>query len=375
MKKRFALLLALCFVMSALCVPVFANADSEPFVEGEAAGEYDGSIFAAGRETGSSANIRGLLLTAGYTVTANGRSEYALAAGYDVELAGEVENDAFTAGNDIRVSGIVARDLFAGGRYVKISGEVGRNAYVAANTVLIDGAVKGELFVSAENIIIDDAAEVGALHFNAGANVSAPADILSSADTYESETETETETAEITVVEVPAESFGRKLANALISFLGVAALAFVMLWLTPLWEKLDAKYYGVSFGEYAKAFGIGFAVLAALPLAAVILLITRIGVRLAIVLLFAYAAALAASPVFISFFVGSVIWRRAFNKPANYFAELPIGALVWRVAVSVPVLGFAVTLISAALGLGVITLLLGKKKPQSLPTPEQTAAE
>lgn len=373
MKKRFALLLALCFVMSALCVPVFANADNEPFVEGEAAGEYDGSIFAAGREAVSSANVRGLLLTAGYTVTANGRSEYALAAGYDVELAGEVENDAFTAGNDVRVSGIVARDLFAGGRYVKISGEVGRNAYVAANTVLIDGAVKGELFVSAENIIIDDAAEVGALHFNAGANVSAPADILSSADTYE--TETETESAEITIVEVPAESLGRKLANALISFLGVAALAFVLLWLTPLWEKLDAKYYGVSFGEYAKAFGIGFAVLAALPLAAVILLITRIGVRLAVVLLFAYAAALAASPVFISFFVGSVIWRRAFNKPANYFAELPIGALVWRVAVSVPVLGFAVTLISAALGLGVITLLLGKRKPQSLPAPEQTAAE
>lgn len=371
MKKRFALLLAVCFVVSALCVPAFANADSEPFVEGEAAGEYDGSIFAAGREAGSSANIRGLLLTAGYTVTANGRSEYALAAGYDVELAGEVENDAFTAGNDVRVSGIVTRDLFAGGRYVKISGEVGRNAYVAANTVLIDGAVKGELFVSAENIIIDDAAEVGALHFNAGANVSAPADILSSADTYEAETET----AEITVVEVPAESFGRKLANALISFLGVAALAFVLLWLTPLWEKLDAKYYGVPFGEYAKAFGIGFAVLAALPLAAVILLITRIGVRIAIVLLFAYAAALAVSPVFISFFVGSVIWRRAFNKPANYFAELPIGALVWRVAASVPVLGFAVTLISAALGLGVITLLLGKRKPQSFPASEQTAAE
>ena len=62
----------------------------------------------------------------------------------------------------------------------------------------------------------------------------------------------------------------------MLSYLGAAAVAFALLWLTPMWEKLDSKYYGAACGDYARAFGIGFAVLAVLPVAAVLLMITRI---------------------------------------------------------------------------------------------------
>lgn len=117
--------------------------------------------------------------------------------------------------------------------------------------------------------------------------------------------------------------------------------------------------------------------LVALPVAAVILMITRIGIRVSLALLFVYAAAIAVSPVFISFFVGALIWRRGFKKDANLFVELPVGALVWRAALFIPGLGFAVGLVASSLGLGVITLLLGKGKTQNVPAlePAETAGE
>lgn len=145
-----------------------------------------------------------------------------------------------------------------------------------------------------------------------------------------------------------------------LSFAGVLLLAFVLLWLTPLWETVDRKYYGAPFGRYAKAFGIGFAVLAGVPLAAILLFISNVGVRLALIVLFLYAAAIIAAPVFLGFFLGALLWRGAMKKAPCYYAELAIGILVWRVAASVPGLSFAVGLVSVPLGLGVVTLLLGK---------------
>ena len=47
--------------------------------------------------------------------------------------------------------------------------------------------------------------------------------------------------------------------------------------------------------------GIGFAVLAGVPLAAILLFISNVGVRLALIVLFLYAAVLSASPVFLGF--------------------------------------------------------------------------
>ena len=159
-------------------------------------------------------------------------------------------------------------------------------------------------------------------------------------------------------------------------FLGcVLLLAFVLLWLTPLWETVDRKYYGAPFGRYAKAFGIGFAVLAGVPLAAILLFISNVGVRLALIVLFLYAAAIIAAPVFLGFFLGALLWRGAMKKAPCYYAELAIGILVWRVAASVPGLSFAVGLVSVPLGLGVVTLLLGKGAAKPSPKAETACEE
>ena len=54
--------------------------------------------------------------------------------------------------------------------------------------------------------------------------------------------------------------------------------------------------------------------LAGLPVAAILLMLTRVGLRLAFVLLFVYVAAIIAAPVFLGFFLGMLIWRGALKK-------------------------------------------------------------
>ena len=75
------------------------------------------------------------------------------------------------------------------------------------------------------------------------------------------------------------------------------------------------------FSRYAKAFGIGFAVLAKVPLAAILLFISNVGVRLALIVLFLYAAAIIALNV-PGFFLGALLWRGATKKAPCYYAEL-----------------------------------------------------
>ena len=360
-KKLVSLFLSL-LLATALAVPACA-AFEDVFADGSADGTRDGSLFLSGETVQSSAAVNGVLLAAGRTVGVDGTGAYVMAAGYEVTLGGTAENDAFLAGYSISVNGAAQRDVF---------GTVGRDLYAAANTVTITGSVGGDVYVSAESVIIGDGAEIGGrLHCNASALRSVPDGIADNAELYD-----DPASGDVNVnITVSEPSIGSIVLRKALSFAGVLLLAYVLLWLTPLWETVDRKYYGAPFGRYAKAFGIGFAMLAGVPLAAILLFISNVGMRLALIVLFLYAAAIIAAPVFLGFFLGALLWRGAMKKAPCYYAELAIGILVWRVAASVPGLSFAVGLVSVPLGLGVVTLLLGKGAAKPSPKAETACEE
>ena len=358
---------------SALASPAFA-AGADMFADTTAEGTHEGSLFVAGQNVDSRADVHGVLLAAGYDVRTGGKSEYVMAAGSTTEFFGAAENDVFLAGNTVVVTGSAARDVFAAANTFTLSGSAGRGAYIAADTVKISGSIGGDAYINANKIVITDGAFIGGrLHCNSSASVSGAGAAAVKVERYESASRSGG--SEAVLAAMDRANFGRKVISRVISFLGVTALAFVLLWLTPLWETVDRKYYGAPFGRYAKAFGIGFAVLAGVPLAAILLFISNVGVRLALIVLFLYAAVLIASPVFLGFFLGALLWRRAMKKEPCYYAELAIGILVWRVAASVPGLSFAVGLVSVPLGLGVVTLLLGKGAAKLSPKAETACEE
>lgn len=360
MKKTTAWILALGIICALIAVSVPALAAT--VIDDYAEGDVDASVFLAGQNTENNANIQGLLCSAGYKVSSTGASEYLIAAGYDITVGGAAVKDAVLAGCNIEVSGNIGRDVYAVGKNISISGTIGRNAKLAADSVSINGTVLGDLDITAGTILISENAVIsGNLRYNSDADIVAPETTLQDAEIYEPDAaDTETEFYD----ERPSATdlFLDAIKGIVFSYVGVLAVAFLLLWLTPLWETVDKKYESVSFGKYAAAFGIGFAVLVALPLVSLILMVTGFGLRLGLMLLMLYFAAIAVSPVFISFILGKLLWRKAFKKSACYPAELAVGVLAWRILASVPLLSFLVGFISLPFGIGVLVLLLGKKK-------------
>ena len=396
-KKLFSLLLVLVLALSLAPVAFgeFVFSDEQ----GKLTGEVDATAFVAAENPESSADIRGILFEAGKSVSTNGSSEYAFVAGNTVNFAGTNSNDAFVGGNMVVFSGECGRDLAIAGNAVQISGSVGRDLMAGGRSVAITGSVGGNVTLSAQEITIADSAEIGGrLRYNSSAKITGPSDLLAAAEVYQdnknqsgdnaaqpessanqtadSENQTgntgdnNTQQSSSVVPTVPGKKtspFLSKLKSKIFTFVGVLLIAYFFLWLTPLWEKLDAKYTGKSFGTFAKAFGIGLAVLAALPLASIILMVSGVGMRPAWVLILVVNAVLLAAPIFLGFFLGSLLWRKALKKDRNYWAELPIGLALWAILTLIPRVGFLVKLITACLGVGVVTLLLGKNKRAAKP--------
>lgn len=331
-RKLFAILTAVCLLGSlTLCV------GAAGFYGDSITGKQESSVFASGYSVTSSADIDGIAFLAGESVLSTGNAEYIAAAARTVSLEGGVQKDAFLAGQELSVAGDVGRDLFAAGQSLIVSGDVGGTLYGAAETIVIRGHIQGDAFLSAGSIVMDaDSSVGGKLHYPSGAKISGNEAILSQAVVEETEPE-ETESR--------SSGFGASLAEKLVSFAGLAVVALVLLWLTPLWETVDRRYTGKPFSKYAAAFGIGAAVTVGLPLAAVILMITRVGLRLAFLLLTVYIAAMIAACIFAAFFVGVLLWRKVLKKAPKLWAELLIGAAAWTILSCIPVIsglaGFA----------------------------------
>lgn len=414
MKQRKKLL---CLLLVLLLAASLAPAAFAEFIfsgdEQNIIGEYDSTVFLAGENPNSAADVKGILFEAGNTVTSAGFSEYAFVAGNTVSFTGENSGDAFVGGNAVSFSGSCGRDLAIAGNSVDIRGSVGRDLLAGGRSVSISGHVGGDVTLAAEEIRISDNAEIeGILRYNSSAKISAPADLLAAAVVYEdnqgsqdiqsilgtqdapatqdaqdvqdtqdaqdAQNSSEDSGANVPAPEAPKPKSSpvlAKLKSTVFKLIGLLLIAYFFLWLTPLWEKVDADYTGKPFGTYAKAFGIGLAVLAALPLASIILFVSGVGVRPALVLIFVVVAALIAAPVFLGFFLGVLLWRKALKKDRNYWAELAIGLVCWAILAAVPGIRVAVKMVAGCLGVGVPACMLGKKKTAAPPAVQAAAVE
>jgi len=367
----FCVLLALLLILT-LAPAAFAEVE---FAGDSISGEHDATVFLAGSDPVSTATVKGILFGAGNTVSAGGESEYAFLAGNNVALNGDCSRDAFIAGNNVGFAGNVARDLYAAGNLLTFHGTIGRDFYAGGKMISLGGEIGGDVYLDASEIqLADDLKIGGSLRYNASANITGPKELISGAEVFEdTHAESESDSAVSVSVDTQRSSPLSKLKSRIFGAVGLLLIAYFFLWLTPLWEKIDSDYTGADFGKYAAAFGIGLGVLLALPIAAIILMITGIGLRPAFVLLCVYIAALIASPIFLGFILGSLLWRKAFKQQRNYWAELAIGIVLLRLVTLLPYVPFFVTLVSAAFGLGCVARLLGKKRTEVPALPEQGA--
>lgn len=277
-------------------------------------------VFADGSADGTR---DGSLFLSGETVRSSAAvNGVLLAAGRIVGVNGTGAY-VMAAGYEVTLGGTAENDAFLAGYSIGVSGTAQRDVFAAGQSITVNGTVGRDLYAAANTVTITGS--VGG-------------------DVYVS--------AENVVIGDGAKIGGRLHCNA-------SALRSVPDGIADNAELYDEPESGD----------------AGVPLAAILLFISNVGVRLALIVLFLYAAVLIASPVFLGFFLGALLWRGAMKKAPCYYAELAIGILVWCVAASVPGLSFAVGLVSVPLGLGVVTLLLGKGAAKPSPKAETACEE
>ncbi len=84
-----------------------------------------------------------------------------LTAGDDVSLDQPIDGNAFAAGGRVEVLDRVDRSVFVSGGTVTVSGSVGRNLYAAGGEVRIEGSVEGRVRAAGGKVAVAPGARIG----------------------------------------------------------------------------------------------------------------------------------------------------------------------------------------------------------------------
>jgi cytoskeletal protein CcmA (bactofilin family) len=306
-----------------------------------------------------------------------------IAAGGELLFAGPVLGDQVAFGGKLRFDGAVRQDLYAGGGQVALEGTVARNARIAGGDVSVGprarvagnaslaggdikmlGAVGGYLQVAGGRVLIDGRvdgdveAAGGALELGSNARIGGRLRYRGGTPLVQ-QPGAEVKGG-IEQLEVPArEPAEHRVMPALIGFwtLGLMALAAVLVAALP-------GFFGRAAGDARRRFGWsllwGFIAFAAVPVAAVLLTLSVIGLPLALLAMLVYFALLKVGYVTAGIALGDAAlgrWQAARATQRGWRALFAaLGVLAIGLVALVPWLGAIVVFLALIAGMGALLL-------------------
>lgn len=276
-------------------------------------------------------------------------------------------------GNNVDINSTIFYDLFAVGNSINLSSEsnINRDAYLAGNQVYINTNINGNLFVTAtslylNNVTIFGNAYIAASEINFGENVTILGDLkyndnvvtkgienasLNIVKTYEISDDSEI----IDEDEMPVQRFYSKIRSGI----SLSVVLIIIFSLFPkLYEKLP-KEINEKISKYALS---GLIALVCTPIAVILLMITVLGIPLALILLLLYILFIYLSFGISSIIVGKLILTKLLKKNSNMYLEILIGVFTVKLLTLIPVVASILNVVCLITGLGIIATLIIKKK-------------
>jgi len=310
-----------------------------------------GSVFAAGARVGVSARVE--------------RSAYL--SGGDVSVSAPIGRSLYMAGGDLRLESVVYGKLRAAGGHVRIASEalVDGDASLAAGSVEVDGGVSGDLRANGESIVINgaiggdvelageririgpDARIAGSLNYRSGRPIAIDPQAVVSGEVTEYQKDRRW-----------LRRIGRGETFVGGSFsLGLVVVGALLLLVLPRFTREAAATLRT---RPLAAGGVGVAMLLGVPLLLVLLVLTVLGIPLAVLFAFGYAALLMLGYLIAAIFVGdTVLWRVKADKAQSAWWRILfmlLALLAIAIVKIVPFLGsLAVALLFVA-GIGAFTM-------------------
>jgi hypothetical protein len=248
----------------------------------------------------------------------------------DVEVArGETADDVVVVNGSVRVDGRVTGDLVAVSAPVRVTGVVEGDVVAVADRVVIGpgGRIEGDLLYGDEDPVLTTPGAVGG----------------------------KTEQFDVGEVLDPFGSFVGRIVLWLAFSASSLALGLLLLWLAP--RALEAAMW-VARTSTGPAIGIGLAVFFGVPAAAVLALITLVGIPLGIVLLLALLPLYAIGYTTSAWLLG----RAILGPPRGRVLAFLAGWGILRLIALIPVVGGLAWFAATVFGLGALTVALWRSR-------------
>ncbi|OPX88488.1 MAG: Polymer-forming cytoskeletal [Pelotomaculum sp. PtaB.Bin104] len=334
------------------------------------AGVIEGPLFTAGNDIVIDADVEGDIFAAGQTITINGRvNGDVLAAAQTIRINGPVSGNARCAAQDIDLRGELGQSLTAAGSEVRLledsrvhrdalvfagqintAGTVGRQLMGAGGTARLNGAVDGDVkFWGIENLSLGPAAVIGGnLAYGSPREATiAPGAKVAGTTVWERQ--------EPKAPPQP-ERKGFSFIGALLWFAaGVLVWCIITLIFPGLWSRLSQTMRQAP----GYSLGWGLVLLLMSPLVGIVLLITVIGIPLALALLVIYGALIYAAHIITGDAIGRLLAARfGWEGRVNAIFPFMLGLVLLQILTSIPILGWLAGLVAVCLAMGTVFLTI-----------------
>lgn len=356
MKKK--IFLVLIMILSLVAIPVkgenvgnFYAGDNLSVEE-----EINKTVFAAGNSVKFTSNIDGATFVAGNIVYLNSTQDYLFAVGNNITLDGVTAKDAFVCGNFITLEASSIRDLYVAGTDMIINSDISGNLYVAGANVIINSKVEGDVYVATESLRLGkDAVVNGTLKYPDDAKLDIDnTAIISKKEVYDTNATKKIDASKLKSEFNLLAIIVGELLGTLYRFVAMFLIAVILLALN---KKVFENMLKVKkdFGTIALTSLLGFALLCLLPIAAIIVMITVIGVPIGIISLIIYGLLIYLSIIPTAYYFGNLVFGKTIK---NKFLLMLVSLIILYLIRLIPYIGGIVGFISLIFGLGIYTTLI-----------------
>lgn len=312
--------------------------------------EVPGDVMATGGTITFTGIAHGDYLGAGGSQTIGGQIDGALrAAGGEVEVESRVGRNATVAGGSIelRRGSVVAGSAYLAGGSVVVDGRVDQSLRIAAGDVVLRGEIGENVTIEAGTLRIAEGTRIGGnLRYRTAANRA----------TIEPGVVVEGETA----VLPPRPPSRFPLVLRLVTLGGFLVAGAVAVLLAPRTAAASADAIWTRPGA---SLGYGILWMVLLPVVAALLMVTVVGIPLAIIACVAWLIALFLGRAVPAVSIGRMVLRiRPGEDAGREVMSFFIGALILIVLQLIPWIGFPVLVVATIVGVGAFVVAAAARR-------------
>jgi len=323
------------------------------------------NLFLAAQNIEVSGAAAGDLVAVGATLTVGGRIGGAIRAGAGaIYINGGVGQDvlagcaAMAIGKDAEVRG----DVIAGCQKLEINGIVRGDVKAVANDLVISGSVDGdvEVTVAGKLTLTPDARIYGNLRYRSSKKLDLGNPDVVFGNVEHVEIPTPKEIEDIRQLRPrPGMFVSFFLPFTILSIIGALVVGFL---LVAIWKYALTEGLSRALAHWGRTLGFGTIGFLIGPMSILVALALVITIPAGLIGAAAYVVGLYLAKVLAGMFAGRLLFRLFGSPDASLWWAAPVGIVIVFALCAIPYAGWAIWLISMAVGFGVIAELLGMSR-------------